>query len=61
MAVLGVVWVDQLWRGQPVYWIVIVPAAALTEVEIIDDLAKSAALVGQAVAVLRVAVLGGWL
>ena len=58
---MGVVWVDQLWRGQPVYWIVIVPAAALTEVEIIDDLAKSAALVGQAVAVLRVAVLGGWL
>jgi hypothetical protein len=60
VALLGVVWVDQLWRGQPVYLIVMVPAAASTEADIIDDAANSAALIGQVVAVLKVDG-GGWL
>ncbi len=54
----GVFWEDQLWRGQPVYLIVIVPADASTEADIMEDLAKSAAAVGHAVAVLRLG--GGW-
>ncbi len=60
VALLGVVWEDQLWRGQPVYLIVIVPAAESTDADIIDDAAKSMALEGQVVAVLNCN-LGGWL
>jgi hypothetical protein len=62
-AELGVVWVDQLWRGHPVYLIVMVPAEASTDTEIIEDLAKSDVLLGQVVAVLAaaVAIFGGWL
>jgi hypothetical protein len=57
VALFGVVWEDQLCRGQPVYFIVIVPADASNDAEIMDDLAKSEEEVGHAVAVLSV---GGW-
>ena len=51
VAELGVVWVDQLCRGQPVYLTVIEPAAESKETEIMDDLEKSKALLGQVDAV----------
>ena len=60
VAVLGVVWVDQLCRGQPVYLTVIEPAAESKETEIMDDLEKSTALLGQVDAVFMMTG-GGWL